>query len=110
MGSGSGAGWSIFVVGLSLVVMAMRGKDAYVGNAFMPFILAIYGSAWFVAAALSRTRWLFAVSVGAFVMALVTAWFAVDGVAIYLVYALSLYFLAAAPGFVLMRRARQSAA
>jgi hypothetical protein len=99
----SGAGISIFIVGLSLVVMAVRGKDAYVGNAFMPFILAVYGSAWFVAAALTRTRWLFAVSAGAFVMALVTAWFAKDGVAVYLVYALSLYALAAAPGFVLMR-------
>lgn len=104
----SGAGFSIFIVGLSLVVMAVRGKDAYVGAAFMPFILAIYGSAWFVAAALSRTPWLFAVSAGAFVMALVTAWFAKDGVAIYLVYSLSLYALAAAPGFVLMRQAHSA--
>jgi hypothetical protein len=104
----SGAGFSIFIVGLSLVVMAVRGKDAYVGAAFMPFILAIYGSAWFVAAALARRRWLFAVSAGAFVMALVTAWFAKDGVAIYLVYALSLYALAAAPGFVLMRQAHSA--
>ena len=102
----SGAGFSMFFVGLSLVVMAVRGHDAYVASAFMPFILAIYGSAWFVAAALTRARWLYAVAFGAFGMALVVAWFAVDGAILYLIYALSLYALVSAPGFVLMRQAR----
>jgi hypothetical protein len=106
----SGAGGSIFFVGLSLVVMAVHGKDPYVGNAFLPFILAIYGSAWFVAAALTRARWLYAVAFGAFGMAVVVAWFASEGVMLYLVYALSLYGLAAAPGVVLIRQARRAAA
>lgn len=102
----SGAGLSMFFVGLSLVVMAVRGHDDYVVSAFMPFILAIYGSAWFVAAALTRARWLYAVAFGAFGMALVVAWFAVDGAILYLLYALSLYALVSAPGFVLVRQAR----
>ena len=105
----SGAGCSIFFVGLSLAVMAVRGNDAYVANAFLPFILVIYGSAWFVAAALTRTHWLYAVASGSFAMALVTAWFAGDGVTLYLVYALSLYAFVAAPGFVLMRHAKAAA-
>jgi hypothetical protein len=106
----SGAGWSIFFVGLSLAVMAVRGKDPYVANAFLPFILAIYGSAWFVAAALTRTRWLFAVAAGSFAFALVTAWFASEGAIVFLIYALGLYTLVAAPGLALMRQARPAAA
>ena len=106
----SGAGWSIFFVGLSLAVMAVHGHDDYVANAFMPFIMAIYGSCWFVAAALTRARWLYAVAAGSFAMALVTAWFAADGVMLYLVYGLSLYVLAAAPGFVLTLQLRKAAA
>jgi hypothetical protein len=106
----SGAGWSIFFVGLSLAVMAVRGRDPYVANAFLPFVLTIYGSAWFVAAALTRIRWLFVVAAGAFALALVTAWFASEGLILYLIYAFSLYALVAAPGYVLMRQARQAAA
>jgi hypothetical protein len=106
----SGAGWSMFFVGLSLGIMAYRGHDAYVALVFMPFILAMYGSAWFVAATLTRARWLYAVAAGAFLMALVAAWFAVEGAILYLIYALSLYLLVAAPGFVLMRQARQAGA
>lgn len=106
----SAAGWSIFFVGLSLAVMAVHGRDAYVGNAFMPFILAIYGSCWFVAAALSRARWLYAVAFGSFGMALVAAWFAAEGITLYLVYGLSLYALCAAPGFALTVQARKPAA
>jgi hypothetical protein len=104
----SAAGWSIFFVGLSLVVMAVHGKDAYVTNAFMPFILAIYGSAWFLAAALTQPRWLCVAAFAAIGMALVTAWFAADGAVLYLVYALSLYVLTAAPRLVLARQARQA--
>jgi hypothetical protein len=106
----SGAGWSIFFVGLSLALMAVRGRDPYVANAFLPFILSIYGSAWFVAAALTRARWLFAVAFGSFAFALVTAWFASQGLIVFLIYALGLYALVAAPGFVLMRQARRAAA
>jgi hypothetical protein len=106
----SGAGWSIFFVGLSLALMAVRGRDPYVANAFLPFILSIYGSAWFVAAALTRARWLFAVAFGSFAFALVTAWFASQGLIVFLIYALGLYVLVAAPGFVLMRQARRAAA
>lgn len=106
----SGGGLSIFFVGLSLAVMAVRTNDAHVANAFLPFILSIYGSAWFVAAALSKTRWLYAVAAGAFAFALLTAWFASEGVIVFLIYALGLYALVAAPGYVLMRRARQAAA
>ena len=106
----SGSGLAIFFVGLSLVIMAVRGKDPYVASAFMPFIMAIYGSAWFLAAALTGTRWLHAVAFASFGMALVVAWFASEGAALYLVYALSLYALAAVPGGILARQAGKLAA
>ena len=105
----SGAGLAIFFAGLSLVVMAVHGKDPYVAAAFMPFILTIYGSAWFLAAALSRARWLYLVAFAAFGMALVVGWFASEGAALYLVYALSLYLLAAVPGGILAGQAAKAA-
>jgi hypothetical protein len=104
----SGAGWAIFFVGLSLAVMAAHGHDPYVASAFMPFILAIYGSAWFLAAALTPKHWLYLVAFASFAMAVVVAWFAAEGATLYLVYALSLYGLAAAPGYALVRQARHA--
>jgi hypothetical protein len=106
----SAAGWSIVFVGLSLAVMAVRGNDPYVANAFLPLVLSIYGSAWFVAAALTKVRWLFGVAFGAFAFALITAWFASQGLVVYLIYALGLYALVATPGWVLMRQARRAGA
>lgn len=106
----SGAGLAIFFAGLSLVIMAVHSKDPYVASAFMPFILAIYGSAWFLAAALTGARWLYAVAFAAFGMALVVAWFASEGATLYLVYALSLYALAALPGGILALQARKAPA
>ena len=43
-------------------------------------------------------------------MALVVAWFASEGAALYLVYALSLYLLAALPGGILAGQAGKAAA
>jgi hypothetical protein len=106
----SGAGLSIFFVGLSVAVMAEHGKDAFVAAAFMPFIQCIYGSAWFAAAALTRARWLYAVAFGSFAAALVTAWCAGEGNLIFLVYAVSVYALVAAPGIVLVLQGRRHAA
>ena len=106
----SGAGFAIFFVGLSLAIMAVHGKDPYVAAAFMPFILAIYGSAWFLAAALTGIRWLYAVAFASFGMALVVAWFTSEGAALYLVYGLSLSLLAALPGGILARQAGKLAA
>lgn len=105
----SGAGIACFAIGLSLAIISARGGGAIVVAAFPPIILALYGGCFFVAAAVSRARWLYAVAIGSFVMAVVSAWFATEGATLYLVYGLSLLALDALPGFVLMRQARRAA-
>lgn len=105
----SAAGWTMFVLICSLIIMAARLDDGRIMGAISPAILALYGCSWFIAAAASRRRWLYAVTAGSFLMALVTAWFALQTVD-YLIYAISLFALVAAPGFVLTRQARKAAA
>jgi hypothetical protein len=105
----AGASWAIFVVVFSMILVAARTGDLLVVATLPSIALAFYGSAWFVAAALTRSGWLFGVAFGAFLMALVSGWFVAEGAIVYLIYAISLYALAAAPGFVLMRRARRAA-
>lgn len=103
----TGAGWAIGFVVLSLMVAASRLGDWRLMGVVPSVILAIYGAAWFLAAAVSRTRWLFGVAFGAFAAALVTAWFATDAITVNLVYAAALLLLMVVPGLVLMRQARR---
>ncbi len=105
----SAAGWTMFILIGSLIIMAVRLGDSRIMGAICPAILALYGCSWFIAASASRRRWLYGVTVGAYLMALVTAWFAMQTVD-YLIYAVSLFALVAAPGFLLMRQARTAAA
>jgi hypothetical protein len=105
----SAAGWTMFILIASLIVMAVRLDDNRIMGAICPAILALYGCSWFIAASASGRRWLYAVTFGAFAMALVTAWFAMQ-VVDYLIYAISLFALVAAPGLVLMRQARKAQA
>jgi hypothetical protein len=105
----SAARWAMFTLVISLMVMGVRLDDSRMAGAIAPAILSLYGCSWFIAAGAARRRWLYAVTVGAFVMAVVTAWFAMQAID-YLIYGVSLYVLVAAPGFVLMRQARRAAA
>lgn len=104
-----GLGWGCCAIVTSLLIMGVRAHDPLMGVAIAPVILGLYGAGWSVAALATNSRGLMAVALGAFGMALVLAWFAVDATLVYLIYALSLYLLAALPGFVLMRQARRAA-
>lgn len=100
------SGWAIFSIVVSLMVIGAR-TNAWVVMAAVPsMILAMYGACWFVAAVLSRTRWLHGVAVGAFVMAVVNAWFVTQPATLYLIYAASLLALLSLPGLILMRQAK----
>ncbi|HZZ67174.1 MAG TPA: hypothetical protein VFE18_03280 [Phenylobacterium sp.] len=105
----SAAGWTMFTLVVALCVMAVRLDDTKLTAVFPPAILALYGCSWFIAAGAARRSWLTSVTVGSFVMAVVTAWFALQPID-YLIYAISLFVLVAAPGFVLTRQARKAAA
>lgn len=104
----SGAGWAIFVIVISLMVLCYRAGDWWAMAATAPVIVAIYGCAWVVAAAVSRTRWLFAVAFGAFLSAPLMAWYGLDVPVMFAIYAAVLFGLLALPGLVLMQRARNA--
>ena len=98
-----GAGWAIFVLFAAMAVASWKIHSPVLIYFAPSIILALYGAAWTVAAAVSRQRWIGLTAVGSFVGAIVCAWFIADPVQ-YLVYAAALLLLAALPGYVLMRQ------
>ena len=101
--------WAILTLVLSLMIMSARTDAWWLMAALPSMILAVYGACWFVAAVLTGKRWLHAVAFGAFVMALVNAWFVTSPATSYLVYAGALLGLLSLPGFILMRQAKPAA-
>ena len=104
----SGAGWAMFTVVASLLLMANKTQTWQVAAAISPIILALYGCAWFIAGRIYRNLWISLVAFGSWAMALVNAWSITEGPIGYLVYALTLYLLVAVPGAVMMRQARKA--
>jgi hypothetical protein len=104
----TGAGWSIFVIVIALMLMSYRANAWWLMAACAPMILAIYGGCWFVAAAVSKLRWLYGVAFGSFLMAGVTAWYAQQPTSQFLAYAAALLALLALPGYLLTRQAQSA--
>ncbi len=96
-------GYGIFVTWLALVAMALKtGNGSWM--AVMPTaVLVAYGSAWMIAAAMTRTRWMSMTALAAYVGAVAVAWF-VGSPLIYLAYAAVLFAVALVPGLILMRQ------
>jgi hypothetical protein len=105
----SGAGSAIFVVVLSLMIMAYQANAWWIMGAICPVVMATYGAAWTVAGRISGRGWIQMVGAASFVMALVCAWFAREVETLFLIYGVSLLGLLAAPGLALMRQARKAA-
>jgi len=99
----SGVGFSIFVIWLGLAVIAYRTRDAAVMNVFPLIILALYGSAWSIAASMTRKAWMRVTSLGCFAGA-VGLGFLVDSPHMLLAYAGCLVAFAILPGLALMRQ------
>lgn len=96
-------GWTIFAIGVSLMIIAVRTGSEAVMLVFPSLILGLYGMGWSVAAAMSGKRWIWLTAIGAYAATLLVAWFAAEPT-VYLAYAGALVLLAALPGFVLMRQ------
>lgn len=101
----TGLGWAIFVCVLSLITIAVRTNQAAAAAAISPVILSLYGAAWCIAGSIGARRWPYAFGVASFAAALINAWAVPEGDLMFLLYALSLYGLVAAPGLYLMRKA-----
>lgn len=96
-------GWTIFAIGMSLMVISVRNHDQAPMMAFPSLILGLYGMGWSMAAAMSGKRWLWMTAVGSYAAALLAAWFSTSA-AVFLVYAGALALLAVLPGYLLMRQ------
>lgn len=101
----AGVGWTIAAMSGSIALIAARTHSAIPVLLFAPLVLALYGLAWMVAAAVSRKRWIWATSAASYLLALVNAWLSGTDSGM-LIYAASLALLAIAPGVVLMRAGR----
>jgi hypothetical protein len=105
----AGAGWAVFVIVLSLMILGYRANAPWIMAAICPVVMATYGSAWTVAGLLTHRVWIRLVGLAAFAMALVCAWFGLEVRLMFLIYAISLFGLVALPGFILMRQAQRAA-
>lgn len=104
----SGAAWgglggASFAIGLSLFAAVYRTGDWIFMSLFPPVILALYGTAWIVGAALSDRAWMKWVAVASFAAA------AVSGLLIgtteqYLFYAAAMFLLSTPPGLAMVRQ------
>lgn len=103
-----GVGLSSFALWGAFVVASVRTGEWVIMDMFSVVILALYGGAWVVAAAVSRRRWLNLVASAAFVLAVATAWL-IGRPEFYLAYAAALVLTALVPGLVLTRQARAAA-
>jgi hypothetical protein len=99
----SGIGFAIFAMWLGLTAYAMRTHNWEVMNVLPTLILALYGAAWSVAAAMSSKRWLQLVAWGSYAGAVVMGAFTGSDAQM-LAYAGCLLLLAVLPGWLLMRQ------
>ena len=102
-------GWSIGGIFAGSALTAWRIHSWMVFASFPTIILALYGAAWSVSAAMSDRKWMRWVAFGSFAAALGMA-IVPDVSAGYLAFAAALLLLAAAPGYVLMREEPSGAA
>lgn len=99
----SGVGWGCLVIFMALALASWKTRDANLINFSPSIVLALYGGAWSVAAAVSTEAWLRPVAIAAFAAAILMA--ALIGSSwIWLGYAAALYLLAMVPGLLLMRQ------
>ncbi len=95
-------GWAISAIMLGFTVASFQLHSSALFAGAPTVILALYGAGWTVAATVSNRRWMWTVAFGGYLGA-VAIGLLVNNPAIYLVYAVALLMLTAAPGVVLLR-------
>jgi hypothetical protein len=98
----AGMGGAAFAIAAALFIAVWKTGDWIFMGLFPPVILALYGAAWAVSAAMADRRWLNGVALGSFAAAIASAWL-IGSASQYLIYAAALFLLAAVPGLALMR-------
>lgn len=102
-----GVGWTIFTLWAAIAIVCWRTHSAIALLLLPSIVLALYGLAWMVAAAMTGKRWIWLTAIGSYAGAVVVAMFAVTPW-VFLVFAAALMLLAVAPGVALMRQVPKS--
>ena len=103
-----GVGLASFALWGAFILASARTGEWIIMDMFSVVILALFGAAWSVAAAVSGRGWLNLVASAALILAVAAAGF-VGHPEFYLVYAAALVLTALAPGLALSRQARTAA-
>jgi hypothetical protein len=98
-----GVGWTIFTLWAAIAIVCWRTHSAIALLLLPSIVLALYGLAWMVAAAMTGKRWIWLTAIGSYAGAVVVAVFAVTPW-VFLVFAAALVLLAVVPGVALMRQ------
>ena len=104
----SGIGAAIWTMAIALMLMGLHTGDWRVMAAFPSVVFALYGAAWMIAAAISRTGWLWLVTVASFGLSLAQGWFSTDAGTLYGLFTLGIFAVVAAPGLLLTLQARRA--
>jgi hypothetical protein len=100
---------AIVAATLGLIAIGVTTHDWLVMRAMPPLVMAFYGAAWTVAAAMSRQRWLWTVALGAFAVTVALGFAAASALAFYGLFVAAVFLLVALPGLILMLQARGAA-
>jgi hypothetical protein len=112
-GSVAGAAWgaiglACWAISTVIGLAAWRLQMWEIWSLLPPIIMALYGGAWLITAAAYRRWWLLAIAVLSLLSSLLLAYTVAQPVE-YLLFALSLYLLMAAPSLARVLRARRKA-
>jgi hypothetical protein len=97
-----GLGFALTSMLVAACAISAIVKTPIVFAVFPSIVLAVYGMAWWLAAAVSDLNWLRWTALGCFVSAVLIA-LLIESTAIYLAYAAALFAFLALPGWLLMR-------
>lgn len=105
----SAVGWGVFAFCAAVAAVGARLQSGEIVAAMIPSgVLVLYGMGWAVTAAMHRSRLLGGLAAASFIAAPLLGLLSGDARQL-LAYAAALFLLATAPGWVMMRRARQAA-
>jgi len=97
-----GLGYAMLALFVAFWVVAVETRNYAVFSIYPSVMIAFYGAAWTVAAAMSELKWIGRVAAGCFLAAVVIS-FASASLLAYPATALALLLLVALPGWLLMR-------
>ncbi len=105
----TGVALTVLAGSLGLLATGLSTHNWAVMLALPLMVFAAYGAAWTVAAFMSGQRWLWAVALASFAVAVGLGAVAGSGVIFYSLFVAAVFALVALPGFILMAKARRAA-